>query len=326
MSRTEIRRFDAWSSRLDEALLQLPEDPEWPHELYRALALNAAEHGRIRVYLYLDENGAPEFLIALALLRRGLWVPVTEWIVPGFVGIGSPRRLDAVLEKLPAKARVAWWRMPLPPPQAGNVRSAQLEPTFGMRLTERFHEHWRRGHLYQTLNKARVRCAPFAFVVNAPGAAEYTIRSSAQHLSATEPQPSHETDARLLFAAMMEPRQRYYTFSLMDGDKYVASFTACRHRRDLVALVTIRDRSYDSFDAGNHLMERMAHWALDAGYEMLDIGGSFDYKKRWGPIVGSKGKLHVYPPVTYAAHLAAQPLLKAYRAGCCFVSFVHSFF
>lgn len=326
MSRLRIHRFDGWPGAVDLALTRLPaESLDWPHELYRALALKAAQHTRVRTYLCSNQRGDPELVLALAKGPRRTWHPVTQWIVPGFVAVGSRRRLSEALAALRCKASVAWWRMGVAPPKRGNIRRLRFEPTYGMNLQDGFDRFWSRN-LRKTLSKARLRCAPFEFVVNAPGAAEYTIRASAEQWPGEEPYSTLETEARVLFAKMMEPYHRYHTFSLMDGDKYVVSMTACIHKADLTALVTARDRSYDRFNAGNYLLARIARWACEQGLRVMDIGGSYDYKERWGPAQSTKGKLYIESAPRYAANMAARPLIAAYHGGVHLVTFLISLF
>lgn len=324
MPRPDLLRFHRWCTELDEALTQLPDPPGWARTLYPALAQIAAKHARVRTYLSLDAQGQPEALVTLMGSPRGVWEPITQWIVPGFVGIAKPGTLEPLLARMPVPSRIVWWRMGLPPPQLGYVRRVKSETTYAMDLASDYETHWRQGRFHQTVNRARRRCASFDFIVNAPGAAEYTIRGSAAQWSGEDPQSPFQTECRLLLASLAEPEGRHFTFSLMDGDKFVASSTVCLVEGDLVGLATMRDRDYQQFDAGTYLIDRIAQWGRDKGFKSLDLGGSHDYKKQWGPASGTKAKLYIYPPLSYAIHRCTQSVLDACRAGVSLASRVRS--
>jgi hypothetical protein len=193
-----------------------------------------------------------------------------------------------------------------------------------MHLASDYETHWRQGRFHQTVNRARRRCANLNFIVNAPGAAEYTIRSAATQWTAEDPQSPYQTECRLLLASQLEPEGRHFTFSLMDVDKFVASSTACAVQEDLVGLATTRDRNYQQLDAGTCLIDRIAQWGREKGFKSLDLGGSHDYKKQWGPASGTKSKLYIYPPLSYATHRLTQSVADACRAGISMVSRLRS--
>jgi len=190
-----------------------------------------------------------------------------------------------------------------------------LRPRRRRRARRRFH---------QTVNRARRRCANFEFIVNAPGAAEYTIRGAATQWQAEDQQTPFQTESRLLLASLLEPEGRHFAFSLMDGEKIVAASTACIVQEDLVGLATMRDREYQQFDTGTYLIDRIAQWGREKGFKSLDLGGSHDYKKQWGPASGTKSKLYIYPPLSYATHRFTQSVLETWRAGVSLASRLRS--
>jgi len=324
MPRPDLLRFHRWCTELDEALIQLPDPPGWARTLYPALAHIAAKHARIRTYLSVDAQGQPEALVTLMSGPRGVWEPITQWIVPGFVGVARPGTLEPLLARLPVPSRIVWWRMGLPPPQLGYVRIIKSETTYAMHLASDYETHWRQGRFHQTVNRARRRCANFEFIVNAPGAAEYTIRGAATQWQAEDQQTPFQTESRLLLASLLEPEGRHFAFSLMDGEKIVAASTACIVQEDLVGLATMRDREYQQFDTGTYLIDRIAQWGREKGFKSLDLGGSHDYKKQWGPASGTKSKLYIYPPLSYATHRFTQSVLETWRAGVSLASRLRS--
>ncbi|HEX5160956.1 MAG TPA: GNAT family N-acetyltransferase [Steroidobacteraceae bacterium] len=324
MPRPALLPFKQWCAELDEALAQLPDPPGWARTIYPTLAQIAAKHARVRTYLSVDAQGQPEALVTLMSGPRGVWEPITQWIVPGFVGVAKPGTLEPLLARLPVPSRIVWWRMGPPPPQLGYVRRTKSETTYAMHLASDYETHWRQGRFHQTVNRARRRCANLNFIVNAPGAAEYTIRSAATQWTAEDPQSPYQTECRLLLASQLEPEGRHFTFSLMDVDKFVASSTACAVQEDLVGLATTRDRNYQQLDAGTCLIDRIAQWGREKGFKSLDLGGSHDYKKQWGPASGTKSKLYIYPPLSYATHRLTQSVADACRAGISMVSRLRS--
>ena len=87
-----------------------------------------------------------------------------------------------------------------------------------------------------------------------------------------------------------------------------------------MGLATTRDRTYQQLDAGTCLIDRIAQWGREKGFKSLDLGGSHDYKKQWGPASGTKSKLYIYPPLSYATHRLTQSVADACRAGLSMVS------
>ena len=90
MPRPALLPFKQWCAELDEALAQLPDPPGWARTIYPTLAQIAAKHARVRTYLSVDAQGQPEALVTLMSGPRGVCEPITQWIVPGFVGVAKP--------------------------------------------------------------------------------------------------------------------------------------------------------------------------------------------------------------------------------------------
>lgn len=118
---------------------------------------------------------------------------------------------------------------------------------------------------------------------------------------------------RLLAAQYLEKQGHYYSMLLLDHGVPVAGHSFVVHQRDLVAHVTYRQQEYDWYGVSTRLLDLAFHWAAEAGFEKLDLGGGYDYKARWAPQDGERTEFNVYPTVLYRARQFDE-LLRNLRA------------
>jgi hypothetical protein len=298
-----VRVFPDWQRKLDEALESLPEKELLPHELFRSLMKMANPKGRqIRL---VTEYGVPVALAGL-VNRWGCWEPVTQWIVPGVLFPVKEGYLSKVLAALGLEIKVGWWRWNEPPPKMGCLRRIVMTPTRRMSCSEDFEQYWRRSSLIRNIRTARKRCKGFDLRIDAPGAAEWTIRNWAAKWRPAGMSEMPGLEERLTVALYLEERGMHHTLLLCDKDEPVAGVTLIVDRNDVVAHCTYRNPNYDWHGAMNRNFESMFYWAKERGFTKIDIGGSFDYKARWAPEDGEKFEFVVCPEyVLYGRGISA---------------------
>ncbi len=292
-----VQWFDKWNVQLDEALQNLPEMGQYSHELFRLVARNQTLN-RKRIALVTDK-GIPAAVVALR--QRGIfWEPVTQWLLPGSI---FPVREDSLMPSLIAlgvEVEIAWWRMNASPPNHLWIRANLLPtPTYRMPLSMDFEGYWRKSGQFKDVRSARNRCLGFTFEVNSPGAAEWIIKNSTEKWASSENTYIEDLSDRLIVADYLAKHGQFHSLLLLNGGIPVAGNTFIVHGRDLVSGVVYRNPEYDKFSAGTRIWELSFEWAAKNNYVKLDMGGGFDYKKRWAPQEGERFKFRICPPYLY---------------------------
>lgn len=295
-------QFRDFTPDVDHAFRELGSGSEWPLELYRYIADGVPSRYR-RIILWVERD-EPIGVVVFTLDGRGIWAPVTHWVLPGWLGPLLAERESDLLPMLPFRARIAWWRMSGDVPSGPKVHHASKNPTYALDSTMDFEAYWKKTGQLRSITKARKRCQGLVFKVNGPGAAQWVVNRSDELWRLNPDTPTPQLHARLTAAEYLEPIQRHITLTLQDGDQYVAGDTYLVHRGDLVALNTFRDRRYNEKGVGNRLLDLGCFWARENGFRSIDIGGGFGYKERWAPVGGVKHSLLI----------ASRPQLAAYRA------------
>jgi hypothetical protein len=296
----EVTWYDRWHPALDEALQSLPEMETCPHALFRLLI---ETHGAAQKRVALvTEDGLPVAAVGLRRIGRYRHELVTWVIVPDSVFPARPGYLIPALEALGVEVIVGWRRMDTPPPPSPLIRDYETLLVYQIRCSANFEDYWHTstsGH-WNTIKKCRKRCQGFTFTVNAPSAAEWTIRNWGK----TWNMDPILVDDSVMIAEYFEDQGKFYTFLLLDQEKPVAGHTFIPHRKGFVWEHTYRDPTYDSFGAGTRLMDLTFYWAAEAGFETIDLGGRHEYKMRWAP---PDGELSIFT-------ICPEPLLRAKQA------------
>lgn len=288
----KVKFFDSWKPELDEALRYIPEDNICPHELFTLLCRNPGSTAKKIVLL--KEGDIP---IAVACFRRmsKRWVPVTNYVVPGFLFPVKEGYIGRTLEAVGLDVHVAWWRWNIPPPESSMIKDIHAAPTRGIRLSDDFEEYWREKGQFKNIRKYRNRCKSFDFRVNFPGMTEWTIKNWAERWCPEEMTEMPDLHERLIVGGYLEKHGLCHTLALFDKGEPVASAILLAHHKDAVAYVNYRRPEYDWNGAMNRLIDMCFHWAREKGFENIDIGGSQDYKDRWAPENGTKWEFRVCP-------------------------------
>jgi len=312
MARTLVTVFRSWCPALDDAVASLPEDPDWPHELYILLAKNVPE-GTGRFVMW-TERDLPVGVAAFVQKSQGIWEPVTHWILPGLVGLAAPSRIGELFTQLPFCTRVAWWRMVEPVPSGGHVRHAATESTYGMSCSADFEAYWKETGQLRAVKKARDRCKNFTVSFNASGISTWVLQQSAKLWPAANSRgESTHLANRMLTARYLETLGKSLTIALLDSERLVAAEACIVHRQELILWTTFRNRDYDHHGLGNRLMELAYYWARDNGLKGIDIGGGFaDYKHRWAPRASAKTRLLISPLIHYVGYRARRAMSSAW--------------
>jgi hypothetical protein len=293
----EIQWHDSWYPGLDDALHCLPETSLLSRELFRKLVQNPCAIKK-RVAL-VTERKEP---VAMVGLRRiwGRWEPLTNWILPGALFPVKEGYTTRVLPALGLELGIGWWRWDFPPPRMRWMRNLQEETTYGMSCNEDFDGYWRKkDRFYRNLRNIRNKCKNFEFRVNDPWMAEWTIRNSESKWRTPGGVESGDLPDRLLVAKYLQERNLHFTLSLHDDGEPVAGETVIVHRNVAVDHVNYRDEKYDRFGAMTRLSELGYLWAKEMGFEGIDLGGTFDYKRNWAPPQGKKWNFNIIPNYIY---------------------------
>ncbi|HTA18400.1 MAG TPA: GNAT family N-acetyltransferase [Polyangia bacterium] len=275
-----VRRtfFDAWSPALDLDVARLPETELCTRELLREIC---ATPGPKRIGVARDADGPVAIVPFLVGSRR--WEPLLQWILPGTLGLA--RGDGDVFAAFPraATSHVGWWRQSTPPPASPFVFNVKHDRAYGMALADDPVPHWKTTSQWQHVKAARNRCVGFQMRVNAPGMAEWTIRSWEAHWRTTTDAHYPDLPYRVVGALDLERRGRHFTLTLHDGDKPVAGHTFVRHGDAVVWQLSHRDPDYDKQNVATRLLDMAFDWARDLGVPIMDLGALHAYKARWAP-------------------------------------------
>lgn len=313
MKDVRFHRFTDVSLAVVGALAEFPAQPDWPVDLYRLL-IDQVPRNR-RVIFLCTKDDAPAGVLALARDNHGTWEPVTQWVLPGWMGPVQPSLLTSIASTIPIRSRFAWWRMVEPVPECGgNVRRVREEETYAIKTSADYEAYWKSTGQIRSVLKARRRCSGMKFAVNQPGAARWVITRSDELWRTAPDKPTAHMMGRIAAAEHLEPLGRHFTLTLQDVDKWVAGDTYVVHRGDLVALCTFRDRSYDHFGVGNRLLDMAFSWGRGMRFESVDLGGGYAYKVRWAPATGSKSTVLVSPLLPCMGYRARKLLSSSWSS------------
>ena len=298
----DVTWFDSWQPILDEALQELPEQDNCPHELYRLLMQNPGPTEKRTALV--TARGVPVAVAGLRKIGRYQWEPVTQWIIPGIVFPAQPKYLISALEALGSDIWVAWWRMTPPPPPSQLIRYQESTPVYRMRCSDDVEQYWRKNKYFKTIQHKRNRCRDFTLAINSPGSAEWVIKNWDGKWQENPAAVSPSLADRILVAEYLENRNQHYTLSLLDGDTLIGGATNTVHGNDLVAGVIYREPEYDKYGVGVRLIDLVFSFAVENGFETMDIGGGHDYKQKWAPQEGERWQFNICPEYLYRAKQA----------------------
>lgn len=287
----------SWDDELHAALQELPESPDCPHELYRLLIENPSGAPK-RIALVFRGNEC----VAVAGVRQRAhdWVPVTHYLVPGFIFPHRPGYLGPALAALGLDVAVGWWRMETPPPAVPGMRHLERVPTYGASLQGDWESHWRQARHAGRVQRTRKKCEGLAFRVNHPGDVEWAVRQWEIKWRVNPAVERADLADRFAVVRYLERTGRHFTLALADQGMPVAANTFIKHGTDLVWQYTYRSPEYDQRGVGNRVMDLGFQWGANQGFDTMDLGGDYpEHKKRWAPAAGAKFSFSVCPAGLY---------------------------
>lgn len=285
--RLQVTWFRQWNAVLDDALSRLPECASCPHELFRLLAAGAT--GNRKLIALVHDKDAPVAIAALRQTPDARWVPVTHYIVPGFVLPSQPGRLLDAVASLDLTVDLGFWRPEGPPPGHGAIRLIWSEPSFGMETSDDFEAYWRKAGKLYTIRAARKKCGGFSVAMNQPGAARTIITEWGKAWGVDE----GEIADRITVAEYLEREGRHISLMLADGDRQVGGANCFIHNDELVAEVYFRNHEYEKQDIGTYILYLTFETAKKLNLKGVDLGGGHAYKQRFAPTRGEKYEMRV---------------------------------
>jgi CelD/BcsL family acetyltransferase involved in cellulose biosynthesis len=145
--------------------------------------------------------------------------------------------------------------------------------------------------LLKDVRRARRKCESFEARVDLPEGAEWVIRNWGRKWRVAQ----HRVEDMVVAARMRGALGLYHNTVFYDGDRPIGGHTEVVDGSDVVGQAVYRDSDYDRYSLGTWMFDRLAFWAVDAGYEGLDFGGTGEYKSRWARVGGRKFVIQVTP-------------------------------
>jgi len=292
----QVAWFDDWRTVLDNALRELPEMENCPHELFRMIMQNPSST-RKRTALVIEGN-APVAVVGLRDKGR-YWEPVGRGVTGQRATARSvaPVRegfLVPALQALGVEVRIGGWRDP--PPTSPIVRSLARNAVFKLDCAADFEQYWRDSGQWTFIRRGhRKTRTGFAFEVDLPDSAAWILRSWAEKWRDDPAQETASIDDQLLAAEYYQKQGQYHSFLLLHNGWPVAGNTAFAFGDELVWHAGYRRPEWDRYDAGTCVMELMCRWAAEQGFAKVDLGGWHEYKSLWAPEDGEEWEFRIFP-------------------------------
>ncbi len=287
-----VTQFKSWSSVIEDAVRDLPEDPRCPADLYLSLLeLNMSRDGLTAVVACQD---SPVAVIGLQREGRVRWYNIMNWLIPGFVcataGRGDILPAFAAVRK---EVLVGWWRMSTPPSIVHPRSNRQVVSTIPVhRVTVADAEsHWRQSSTWRSIRRSRRRCADLDIALDEPGDAQWIIRSAAEKWQGADAVDDVSTLLKVEVARWTQAHGRTRTITIRAAGGPLAGQVCDVSSDDLVMTHNYRDGHTSSLPTGVVVMHEAFVLAGDLAKVMVDIGVEDDYKRGWAPVDGSLSRI-----------------------------------
>jgi Acetyltransferase (GNAT) domain len=298
----KVTWYRPWHPLLDEALKTLPEDEECPHDILKALALNPGPLKKETALVTAD--GTPVAVIPLRQFGRR-W----EFIGHDILARSAPPALPAYrfLALAALKRNLYMWGTTARPP-AHLVRNLTADPIHVMDLKGDFEGYWRKAGNHKSVVTARKRASGLDLLREPPGGSAWAIEGARRAYGA-----EHLLSDNLLAASLLAKQDRYRSFALCDGDRFVAGATVQIVGNTAVGMEFWALPEYRKQEVGVRNMDFMFHCLAEDGLEQFDLRGGtgFEYKARWAPATDQYWGYWVTPAVIQHSKAA---LMVARRA------------
>ncbi len=300
-----------WSPAIEEAVRAIPDTQLCPHDLYLTLLqMNISQGGRVAV---VTDEGAPAAVVGLRREGRLRWRNLTSWILPGFVGAVSDEMVLPALASLNTEIALPWWRLSVKP-EHPSIRTLREAPVNRVDL-DKAEAYWRSSKMWATITRARRKCEGLEVHVDAPGDAEWIIRSEARKWNPERFETDVTVEAKVEIARQLAEAGRYVTVTLRDGDQRLAGVTTLIDGSTAVSGILYRDESVGSLPTGVRVLDEIFSLSRERGLVDLDLGYSYPYKNQWAPQDGTVYDVIVSPPLHDLTHRAIDRLRRPSGGG-----------
>lgn len=284
----KVRWFDRWDSALGLALAELPDSSECSREMFAALLTNPSAARKCAAAVF--QNDRPVAVIGLrktgplkwdtigggGVAPRFLGHSMAGWFFPALASLGLNVHISTQPEQAPAR-----W-----------VRSVEPHQVYSLSIDGDYESYWRDSGHHKTVRQARIRTRGFSVEIDAPGAAEWTIRGWADHWRSGRTVSWED----LVVAADHYGRAgRFHTVRLMDGREPIAGNTFLVENKGLLAVTTFMKQEYRDLKVGTRALDAAFQWAASEGFKRVDLGVGHEYKARWAPPSGLRWSCDVRP-------------------------------
>jgi len=291
---------------LDEALRELPEMENCPHELFRLLMSNPSPVAKKSVLVC--NRGRPVAVVGLRRRERH-WELATRGVVSYCLAPALPEFLYPALAALRVDLWVYWQNRPPPDRVAHTVTPVQ---TYRLDCKTDFEAYWKQTGLIRSIRRSRRVAERFTFEVDSPRSAAWTIRHWADRwkdVSASVSAPDF-----LVTAEYLQASHRLHSFCLLEEGTPVSGRIMFVDGDGLVLACTSYLEEYRQLGVGIRLFDQSSQWATKAGYATISLGGGDAYKAQWAPQGETIWTFNIAPNHIYLAKRVAWACRKSLAA------------
>jgi hypothetical protein len=237
-------------------------------------------------------HGGEPVLATTLRSRQHFWEPATTTCAPYLRLPHRDGHLEAALAAAEHEIHILEY---FGDPQDFRHQRVTLLEVFAMPLQEGdFRSYWS-DNTRRAVAKTRTKTAGVTVALDDPHALEWLVSRWEGNWADN---PSDETgvadDLRAAWPDMLACGLLRTVTLLADG-RPVAAYASGVRGRDLIGLVTARDRSWTSGSLGTRVLVETMQAAQEAGFQRLEIGGYHEYKHRFAPSGGFHPQIRVIP-------------------------------
>jgi hypothetical protein len=237
-------------------------------------------------------RGGEPVLATTLRSRQHFWEPATTTCAPYLRLPHREGHLEAALTAAGHEIHILeYWG----DPEDFRQHKVSLLEVFAMPLQEGdFRSYWS-DNTWRAVVKTRNKTAGVTVALDDPHTLEWLVSCWEGNWA---DDPSDETgvadDLRAVWPEMLA-RGLLRTVTLLADGRPVAAYASAVRGRDLIGLVTARDRSWPSGSLGTRVLVETMEAGRAAGFQRLEIGGYHEYKHRFAPSAGFHPQVRVMP-------------------------------
>lgn len=288
-----VRWFDQWDAVLDEALDLLPPQDDCDHETFRLLTQPTSVPKR---HALVEQHGNPVGIASLRR-RRHFWEPVTDHCVPFALVPAAPGMHGRVLGALGVEVHCN----ELVSIEGLQPASFEAFEVYRLDLTDDFEGFWRSTGQWRAIQRARRQSQHLRVRVGDPADLGWILERWARRWRSDPHQLVNATDDRRRVWPHLARAGRMFTVTLLDGDDPVAGRLAIEYRGGLVDQILVRAEHHPVRSLGTRMDDVGYEIAAQLGYAFIDLGGYYEYKRKWAPSGGVRYAVEFQPPLRQLA-------------------------